>query len=239
MLIFVTLVCALNGIEVGGHISRSTTWSPESSPYIITSFLYIDSQVTLTIMPGTQILCSGADKSDIFNFMWSGNNQPISKMIIVSGTINAVGSYDLPISFDKYQTDSNYRWGGVYIMPDAPISTFEHCEFRNAFFCDYVPGEWSLAAIAFENGLINVRSCTFENNYYALGSGNQMMDLVIYNCKFLSFNDTYPAPFAYASAIAIGPATTDRNYQLTIAKCYFSGNFFFVSPGYSDRKSVV
>ena len=231
ILVLTSIVSTLLCIDVGGHITQNTTWSPDNNPYIITSFLYVDARVTLTILPGTQIRCTGADKSNIYNFMWSGNNQPLAKMIIVNGAINAVGTSDNPITFDKYQTDTDYRWGGIYMYPNAPISTFEFCEFRNTFFCDYIPGDWSLAAIAFQNGILAVRNCLFENNYVALGTGNLSMDLPIYNCRFLSYNDTYPAPFGFATAITIGatsPSDTGDNYLLTIAKCYFTGNPFFV-----------
>jgi hypothetical protein len=221
----------LCGTEVGGHIIQNTTWSPDNNPYIITSFLYVDAGATLSILPGTQIRCTSADKSNINNFMWSGNNQPLSKMIIVNGAINAVGTSHNPITFDKYQPDTDYRWGGIYMYSNAPISTFEFCEFRNTFFCDYVPGEWSLAAICFENGLLAIRNCLFENNYVALGTGNLSMDLPIYNCRILSYDETFPAPFGYATAMTIGaasPSPSGDNYLLTIAKCYFSGNPFFV-----------
>ncbi|MDD2228997.1 MAG: hypothetical protein PHY48_06265, partial [Candidatus Cloacimonetes bacterium] len=148
--ILLVFTISFYSIEVGGHLSRNTIWSPDNNPYIITSFLYVDAGVTLTMLPGTQIRCAGADKSNINNFMWSGNNQPISKMIIVNGRISAIGIPDMPISFDKSQPDDNYRWGGIFMAPYALISTFENCEFRNTFFCDYVPGEWSLAAVVFE-----------------------------------------------------------------------------------------
>ena len=238
ILLLTSVVSVLLCIEVGGHITQNTTWTPDNNPYIITSFLYVDTGVTLTILPGTQIRCTGADKNNIYNFMWDGNTQPVSKMIIVHGAIEAVGTSDNPITFDRYQTDNDYRWGGMYMYPNAPISTFDFCEFRNTFFCDYVPGEWSLAAICFGNGLLAVRNCLFENNYVALGTGNLCMDLPIYNCKILSYDETFPAPFGYATAITIGaqgPTATGGNYLLTIAKCYFSGNpFFFYNFEYTD-----
>ena len=234
ILVLTSIVSTLLCIDVGGHITQNTTWSPDNNPYIVTSFLYVDARVTLTILPGTQIRCTGADKSNIYNFMWSGNNQPVSKMIIVNGAINAVGTSDNPITFDKYQPDHEYRWGGIYMAHNAPTSTFEYCEFRNTFFCDYIPYEWSLAAVVFENGAINIRNCTFENNLNAIGSGSLQSDVLLYKCRFISINDSYPPPFGLTGFLGIGAASepvSEEYYLVTIANCYFTGNAIFATFG--------
>ncbi|MDD2231022.1 MAG: hypothetical protein PHY48_16665, partial [Candidatus Cloacimonetes bacterium] len=233
--ILLVFTISFYSIEVGGHLSRNTIWSPDNNPYIITSFLYVDAGVTLTILPGTQIRCTGADKSNINNFMWSGNNQPISKMIIVNGSISAIGIPELPITFDKYQEGSQFKWGGIYITPSAPISTFEYCEFRNAFFCDYEPGEWSLAALDFANGIINVRSSVFENNLEALRTIYLQSDLLIYDCSFIATEYIYPAPFGAPGFFGISAAPSpvpESNFKVTIAKCYFTGNAGLGPAGY-------
>jgi hypothetical protein len=36
-------------IEVGGHITEDTTWSPDNNPYILIDNIYVDEGVTLTI----------------------------------------------------------------------------------------------------------------------------------------------------------------------------------------------
>jgi hypothetical protein len=56
------LFFGIYGIEVAGHLTEDTIWSPENNPYLVTSFLYVDSGVTLTIQPGTQVLAYGADR---------------------------------------------------------------------------------------------------------------------------------------------------------------------------------
>jgi len=235
-LLMAIIAFSLSGIEVGGHITQDTVWSPENNPYVITSFLYVDLGVTLTILPGTEVRCVGADKINIDNFRWNsgGTIQPLSKMIIVNGVINAVGTEDMPITFDRAQDNENYKWGGVYIYPGARISCFEYCEFRNVFFCDYVPGEWSLAAVVFENGMIKIRNCTFENNRYAIGSSSLCSDVVIYKCNFISGNDTYPPPFGLTGFFGIGAASEpvpEEFYFLTIANCNFTGSGVFATIG--------
>jgi len=83
VIMFAMLVIAISAIDVGGRISVDTTWSPENNPYVIISFLYIDQWATLTILPGTQIRCMGAYKENIYNFMWNGTDQLVSKMMLV------------------------------------------------------------------------------------------------------------------------------------------------------------
>ena len=119
------------GLEVGGHISSDTTWSPANNPYLISSFLYIDAGVTLTILPGVQVRALGAHLSDSNDFKWTSGREPRAKMIIVNGTINAIGTPDSPITFDKSQADPHYRWGGIHLNLGASKSTFKYCEFRN------------------------------------------------------------------------------------------------------------
>ncbi len=238
LLLFLFLTSVLSTlpcIDVGGHITQNTTWNPHNNPYIITSFLYVDAGATLTILPGVQVLCTGADKNNINNFMWSGYNQPLAKMIIVNGTINAIGTPDNPITFDKYQDDVDYRWGGIYMSSAAQVSSFEYCEFRNAFFCDYIPGEWSLAATDFDNGVINVRSCTFKNNLNAIHTGFLQDDILLYDCRFISINDTYPSPFGMTGFIGLSAAPEpepETHYKVTIAKCYFTGSAGIGPVGY-------
>ncbi len=234
LFIIVLIAFPLLSIEVGGHIIHDTVWYPQDNPYIITSFLYIDSGVTLTIMPGTEILGSGGNIGISHHFEWGGlnnGNEPVAKKIVVNGTINAIGTPDNPIIFDKYQEDSDYRWGGIYFTSNAPISTFEYCELNNGMLCDYAPNERAWATLEFGNGLINISDCLFTDNYIAFASGNLMMDLVVYNCSFYS-DDVYPPPFVSCVALVIG--TSDENppeedYELVIARCYFTGTSDFVS----------
>lgn len=219
-------------IQIGGHITEDTTWRRDENPYVITSFLYIDANVTLTIMPGVQIQVVGADKDDLDSFDWISGNEPIAKKIIVHGRINAIGSSVNPIIFDKMQEDQAFKWGGIYISHNAPISTFEHCEFRNTFKGDIDPYQpsWPTywAAICFQNGIINIRSCTFYDNYRSLYTRNLRDDLVIYDCKFgKSAPNIFPSPYSMSYLFFEVTSETGLQtagcYKVTIAKCSFTG----------------
>jgi len=225
---------SLCGIEVGGSIAIDTTWSPENNPYIITSFLYIERGATLTILPGTEVRCIGANVSYPHFFMWSGNHQPQAKMIIVHGTINAIGSETAPISFDKLQAHENFRWGGIYIYPGAPTSTFEYCDFSNTFFCDYLPETRTAGAIHFANGKLNIRHCNFYNNYCGLGSGNLRSDLVVYKCNFYHDSPIYPYPYVGTIMLVFAadePTPDNPKRHVTIAGSYFTGSADFIFAG--------
>lgn len=226
-LLLVAWLALLPGIEVSGHITEDTTWTPENNPYIVTGSLQIDAGVILTILPGVNIRIVGASLGYPNSFQWNGNNEPTAKMIIGWGQINAIGTEDSPITFNVHSEDENFRWGGIYIGADAPMSSFVHCVFQNSYACDVNPGLSSIGAIQFENGIIHVRHCTFIDNAMALRTFHLSMDLILYDCKFICLNPAYPPPFEdYQSFLGIHPNPSNpplRPYELTIAKCYFKG----------------
>jgi len=82
-------------IEVGGHLTEDATWSPENNPYLVIENLYVDSGVTLTILPGTEVKISGASCTSWQEFnqnFWLYNGVSIAKMLWVDGRIIAEGT---------------------------------------------------------------------------------------------------------------------------------------------------
>lgn len=55
---------AADGTTVGGVMSADTVWTPEGSPYRVTSTVQIPNGVTLTIQPGVSVVGAGA--ADLF-----------------------------------------------------------------------------------------------------------------------------------------------------------------------------
>ncbi len=64
---FCLMLCTcLFCLQVGGHITSDTTWSPEYNPYEVIHNIYVDSGVTLSIQPGTIVkLSTSQNKSAI------------------------------------------------------------------------------------------------------------------------------------------------------------------------------
>ena len=217
----------LSGTErVGGWIHNDTVWTAVNSPYIVHSFLYIASGVTLTLEPGVQVLVMGAPNSvDCYmSFFWTGTAshpiEPIAKMILVYGKIVALGTEEEPIIFDTYQPDSSYRWEGIHFFEGAPKSSFEHCYFKRTYIAllDYMSGIYC-GALRFNNGRFYIRYCTFETNKIGI-AGRLNENAIIYGCKFLSFDLSGFHPISEFISIT---STLEIPPTLIISRCEFQG----------------
>ncbi|MDA3813317.1 MAG: hypothetical protein PF570_03595, partial [Candidatus Cloacimonetes bacterium] len=81
-------------IEVGGHLTEDTTWSPDNNPYLVTSGVYVDADVTLTILPGTIVKFNSDYYDDMGDdqFYFHSGEEPIAKFMRVEGRIIAEGT---------------------------------------------------------------------------------------------------------------------------------------------------
>lgn len=227
ILLLMLWVLVLPSIEVSGNITEDTTWTWEDNPYLITGFLYIDAGVTLTIMPGVEILVVGADKNNSNNFDWVGDTEPLAKTIVVYGKILACATPDLPITFDVHNKDNGYRWGCIYMHRSAPESLFEYCVFKRTYYGSLSPGSKIRGALHFDNGILHSHHNSFVDNYMAIVTYGLRKDLVLYDCKFYSVDDSYPSPHSDVIFIDLDSAYSSqslRNNKVTIAKCYFTGD---------------
>jgi hypothetical protein len=99
-------------IEVGGHLTEDTTWNSANNPYEVTETLFVDADVTLTILPGTEIRISGASLTDYIEYhnnFGLFNGVSVAKYIQVDGQIIAEGTEQDSIVFTRLQDDMNYN----------------------------------------------------------------------------------------------------------------------------------
>jgi len=181
-------------IEVGGHLTEDTTWSPENNPYLVTSGVYVNSNVTLTILPGTIVKFNSAYYDDLGDdqFYFHSGEEPIAKFMRVEGRIIAEGTEQDSIIFTRMQDEQYYHWGTIYLPEGAPQSSFKHCVFEFSAFTGFSLWEQPRAAIAMWNGSAMIENCNFIDNDTAIGIERNVIDILIVNNYFDYFE--YPHP---------------------------------------------
>ncbi len=166
VLIFLS-ISSTYAIEVGGHITENTTWSPGNSPYEVTETLIIDEGVTLTVLPGTEIKISGASCTSWMeqsqNF-WLYGGVSVAKFIQVEGRIIAEGTEQDSIVFTRLQDNPDYCWGTIYITQGAELCRFTHCRFEYSAGIGLALSNIAQAALSIYNGNGIIHNCIFLNN---------------------------------------------------------------------------
>ena len=95
---------------VSGHITTNTTWTNDKI-YRMDGFIYVDSNVTLTIQPGTIVRGVKLTKGTL--------------IVTRGGKLIADGTVDKPIVFTSDEapgTRTYGDWGGLIILGNAPIN---------------------------------------------------------------------------------------------------------------------
>ncbi|MBN1326394.1 MAG: T9SS type A sorting domain-containing protein [Candidatus Cloacimonetes bacterium] len=198
-LIFISSIAS--AIEVGGHLTEDTVWSPENNPYLVTGVIYVDDDVTLFIAPGTEIFINSAlfnNDTYVQDFAFHGNEEPTAKMFWVDGRIIAQGTEQDSILFTRIQQDSTYfKWGIIYLSESAELSRFKHCRFEHASTIVINLTFQLSGALAVHNSVI-VDKCYFIDNRYGIATNYPALDTKIEIIgNFFSINE------------GIDPNTTD------------------------------
>ena len=95
----------------GTTILADTVWTKESSPYLLTGDVTITGGVTLTLLEGVEVL-----------FLANSDDQSSGQRIgdaelLVNGSLNAVGSAELPVLFGSSEAEGKPGdWGGIYVQ---------------------------------------------------------------------------------------------------------------------------
>jgi len=182
-----------SAIEVGGHINENTVWRPDNNPYLVTEILYVDDDVTLTILPGTEVKVSGATCTSWQEFdqnFWLYSGDSVAKMFWVDGRIIAEGTQQDSITFTRLQNDPDFCWGTIYITEQADMSRFKYCKFEYTAGIGIALGNISQGAVSIYNGEGLINNCIFLNNGSSIATHSLVKNLEI------SFNT-----FTYDSSI--------------------------------------
>ena len=155
-----------SAIEVSGHLTEDTVWSPDNNPYHVVDNIFVDADVNLTILPGTEIYIQSTPLTNIDDFMDDfcvNAEYNLGKMFWVDGSITAIGTETDSIRFTRLNDEPDNYWGNIYITSDADKCTFKFCNF------EYSGGQviyitlLTYATVTFYNKEIEVENCHFRN----------------------------------------------------------------------------
>jgi len=215
----------LLSIEVEGHLTEDTTWSPDNNPYLVVDDVYVDDDITLTILPGTIVKFNAArlaSYQDMDNFVYY-NGANIAKMLQVDGRLIADGTEEEPITFTRIQDSLYYHWGIIYLREEADLCSFNHCRFEYSAYLLIVLGIIPSAAVSIYNEEAIIEHCDFVDNFTGVFVRFFPERIIIKDNNFYNIDNispTYPGIHVYGG-IDISAATIGQFNPSLIA-----GNIF-------------
>jgi len=157
----------LSAIEVGGHLTEDTTWSPDNNPYEVIENVRVASGATLTILPGTEVKVGSAIATDYDdwheNFSYQ-NGITVAKFFWIDGSIIAEGTSQDSIIFTRLIDDPDQFWGCMYIPESARDYRFKHCRFEYTAGISLWAGRTAWGALNIYDGSGKFRNLFFYNN---------------------------------------------------------------------------
>jgi len=189
------LFSAQGQVYVGGVLTSSETYSPDNNPYIVTQDLIVSSGVTLTILPGVEMLFEYGT-SLISNGTLIAKGTPEQKISFLPKNPQTLTGQWNGISFDANKTfmsaDSSYISGSV--LSDAIISNASRSVVLNkgtALLIDSVDIRYcSFGVYLNESGYNTIRNSKFTYCDFGIfiASGfrnpeNKIYGNTIYGCS--------------------------------------------------------
>ncbi len=232
-LIFSLFAFNLSSIEVEGHLIEDTIWSPDNNPYLVVDDVYVDDDITLTILPGTIVKFNSArltSYQDMDNFVYY-NGANIAKMIQVDGRLIANGTEEEPITFTRIQDTLYYHWGIIYLREDADLCSFKYCHFEYSAYLLIVLGIIPSGAVSMYNDEAIIEHCDFVDNFTGVYIRRYPQKVIIQNSTFLNIDNispTYPG-YHVNGSIEIGAGEINESDIVLIAGNEFinSNNSYF------------
>ncbi|MCK4653273.1 MAG: T9SS type A sorting domain-containing protein [Candidatus Cloacimonetes bacterium] len=223
-LIFSLFTFTLYSIEVEGHITEDTTWSPDNNPYYVIDDVFVDDNVTLTILPGTEVKFHSTRLicyDDFSNFIYY-NGTNIAKMLWVDGKIKAEGTEEDPITFTRAQDSLYYHWGVIYLTEFANRCVFKYCNFEYSARMMILVGILPVGAISIHNEETIIENCNFVDNFCGVFMQFFPQKVIVKNNYFFNIENIHPSLVGYADGgIRIGAGVSVQLNPILIA-----GNIF-------------
>ncbi|MDO9578911.1 MAG: T9SS type A sorting domain-containing protein [Candidatus Cloacimonadales bacterium] len=210
----------LYSIEVGGHLTEDTTWSPNNNPYLVVHDVFVDEGVTLNILPGTVVKFNSTilvDENDFSNFIYY-NGTNIAKMLLVDGKLIAEGTEEEPITFTRGQDSLYYHWGVIYLTEFADRCVFKYCNIEYAARMMILVGILPVGAISIFNEETIIENCNFIDNFCGVFVEFFPQKVIIKNNYFFNIENIYSTVVGYADGgIRISAGVTNVSDIVLIA----------------------
>jgi len=157
------------------HITTSSSWSGSMN---ISDHVIVDSNVVLTVQPGTELVFQ------------TGVNHQIGSMdlgsLTVHGRLRAIGQKNLPITFRG--SNSNGNWGIIF-LDNADSSQLKFCNISNAGYIENsTSGFFREGAVTVDSTVAKIENCRIEHN---LRNGLEIIDSEFkISSSLLAYNGT-------------------------------------------------
>jgi hypothetical protein len=162
--------------------------------YHVIDDVYVDDNVILTILPGTEVKFESTELIDLDDFSkfihYNGSNE--GKMLWVDGKVIAEGTEEEPIIFTRIQDSLYYHWGVIYLTEDADRCVFKHCEISYSARMMIYVGLLPVGAINIYNAETIIENCDFYDNFCGVFMQGFPQKVVVKNCEFYNVQNLYP-----------------------------------------------
>ncbi|HPR18800.1 MAG TPA: carboxypeptidase-like regulatory domain-containing protein, partial [Candidatus Cloacimonadota bacterium] len=227
--LFIFHFSIVQAIEVGGHLTQDTTWYPVNNPYEVVDNVFVDAGVTLTILPGVEVIIQSAQLTswDDFNdYFWYQYGNNTAKMIWVNGNIIAEGTVEDSITFTHDQDDFNYYWGCIYIDENSEMPVFKHCIVEYSGGTGIAVGNIARAAITIHNGMGIIKECVFRNNGMDFSASHvYTRNIEVIGCSFYCDIINYFVLHIWGN-FHLSISQAEENYKpALVANNYFSSRY--------------
>ncbi len=182
----------LLSIDVQGHITEDTSWSPANNPYIVVDNIFVDANITLTILPGT-VVKFNTSTYPIGDYEY-GDGYTEAKFMKVSGKLIAEGTAQDSIIFTKNCEETDRRWGVIifdYLSEDDSI--LKHCKIEYSYYIRLMfGGSWYWGGVSLSNAQVTISNCSFKNFKYGI-HGFYDSEPIIY-CNYFTSDENNISP---------------------------------------------